>query len=178
MDALQRAVGWFHAGRRLDVQALAGELGISRVTLHRWVGTREQLITEVLWAATDRALSRILGRLDRSAVPGSVVAELLTVWSYEVLAHPGVRQLQRDELDLFTRLTTRDGSSFQRRLIARVRELLARDRAAGHLTIDLDLDDLAFATVRIAETFIHTQAISGEDPDPTRTGRILRALLR
>lgn len=178
MDALRLAVRWFHAGRRLDLQALAGELGISRVTLHRWVGTREQLITEVLWAATDRALSRILVRLDAGAVTGSVVAELLTTWSYEVLAHPGVQQLQRDELDLFTRLTTRGGSSFQRRLIERVRAMLARDRAAGRLTIDLELDDLAFATVRITETFIHTQAITGEDPDPTRTGRILRALLR
>jgi AcrR family transcriptional regulator len=176
MDALRQAVRWFHAGRRLDVQALARELGISRVTLHRWVGTREQLITEVLWAATDRALSAVLARQDSGA--GSVTAEVLAAWSHDVLAHPGVQQLQRDELDLFTRLTTRDGSSFQRRLIQRVRDLLARDRAAGRLTIDLDLDDLAFATVRIAETFIHTQAITGEDPDPARTGRILRALLR
>lgn len=176
-DVLALAVRWFHAGRRLDVQALAAELGVSRVTLHRWIGTREQLLAEVMWAATDRALTVGLDRLPAQGT-GTRVADLLTRWAADVLDHPGVQQLQQDEHKIFTRLTTSDESEFQLRLIGRVRLLLAEDRAAGHLTVDLDLDDLAYTAVRIVESFVHTRAITGEKPDALRAGRILAALLR
>ncbi|HEX9541850.1 MAG TPA: hypothetical protein VGA04_27105, partial [Streptosporangiaceae bacterium] len=37
------AARWIHDGRRLDMQGLADELGVSRVTLFRRVGSREEL---------------------------------------------------------------------------------------------------------------------------------------
>jgi AcrR family transcriptional regulator len=178
LDALRLGVRWFHAGRRLDIQALAAELGVSRMTLHRWVGTREQLLVEVLWAATDRALAAELTRVRAEACPGSVVAETLSRWATSLITHRGVNQLQHEENELFVRLTTQDASSFQRRLIERVHELLAEEHHAGRLVTGIDLDDLAFAVVRIVESFVHTQAITGAPPDPGRAGRILHVLLR
>ena len=175
IDALRLAVRRFHAGQRIDIQAIARELGVSRITVHRWVGTREDLLTETLWSVSDRALSALAMRTRQE--PGSRTAAVLTIWIDELLAHPGIRQLQDNENDLFTRLTTRDISEFQRRLIHRVHEMLAADRDAARLTIELDLDDLAYTTVRIAEAFIHTRAITGEAPDPRRAERVLRAFL-
>jgi AcrR family transcriptional regulator len=35
-------------GRRVDVQAIAGELGLGRSTIYRWFGSREELIGEVV----------------------------------------------------------------------------------------------------------------------------------
>lgn len=178
VDALALAVRWFHAGRRLDIQALAGELGVSRVTLHRWVGTREQLLVEVLWAAADRALEVELARVRAEHYPGSQVAETVTRWATSLLPHPGMNQLQREENELFVRLTTQDSSTFQQRLISRVRDLLDQELQAGTLLTDIDLDDLAFAVVRITESFVHTRTITGAPPDPARAGRILHVLLR
>src|SRR2546421_4173701 len=49
LDALRLArEQWLRSGR-LDMGALARELGVSRATLYRWVGTKERLLGEVLW---------------------------------------------------------------------------------------------------------------------------------
>src|SRR5687768_8143034 len=46
------------AGERLEMSSLAAELGVNRVTLYRWVGSRERLLVEVLWSMADRAPQR------------------------------------------------------------------------------------------------------------------------
>lgn len=178
LEALKLARRWFNEGRRLDMRGLAAELGVSRVTLHRWVGTREQLLTETLWISADRALAWWHRQVVDEDVPRSHTAEVLSRWTVKLLDHPGVRQLQSEEGEMFAKLLTHNASEFQRRLIARVEELLAEDIEAGRITIDLDAAELAFATVRIAESFIHTPAITGDAPDPDRNARVLRALLR
>src|ERR1700744_5771094 len=43
----------FLAGERLDMQALALELGVSRQTLYRWAGSREELLCDVLFSLSD-----------------------------------------------------------------------------------------------------------------------------
>lgn len=178
LDALETASRWFKRGRRLDIQALAAELGVSRVTLHRWVGTREQLLVEVLWLNADRALAKLAAEVADACPSHSHTGEVLSRWAADVLVHPGIRQLQADEGELLARLLTRDASEFQSRLIQRVAGLLADDIEAGRVTIDLDAAELAYATVRIVESFVHTPAITGGAPDPHRNARVLRALLR
>jgi AcrR family transcriptional regulator len=185
LDALAAARHWFNQGRKLDIQALAAELGVSRVTLHRWVGTREQLLVEVLWVSSERALTRLHEQVRAEGLvqpgqPGqrSHTAEVLGRWVREVLAHPGHRQLASEESEMFVRLLTHDASVFQRRLIELVRELLVEDIAAGRVTIELAPLELAYTVVRIVESFVHTPAITGCAPDPDGNARVLRALLR
>ncbi|WP_211323135.1 QsdR family transcriptional regulator [Amycolatopsis palatopharyngis] len=178
LEALKIAGEWFKHGRRIDIQGLAGELGVSRVTLHRWVGTREELLIEVLWASTDRALSRLHDQVVGEQVATSHAAEVLSRWAEEVIRHPGVRQLQAEECEMFARLVTLNHSEFQRRLIDRVAQLIADDRQQNRITIELDVHELAYTTVRITESFIHTPAITGGAPDPNSNARVLHALLR
>lgn len=178
LEALATARQWFNQGRRIDIQGLAAELGISRVTLHRWVGTREQLLTEVLWASTDRALTRLQHAVAAEELASSHTAEVLTRWAAAVLEHPGVRRLQADEGDKLARLLTSTASDFQRRLVERVELLLGEDITAGRIAIALDPDVLAYTTVRILESFIHTPVITGGAPDPDSNAHVLRALLR
>ena len=47
-DAIALARDRFLGGERVEMGALAAELGIGRTTLYRWVGEREDLIEEVL----------------------------------------------------------------------------------------------------------------------------------
>ena len=49
-DALRLARRGFQAAERIDMSALADELGVNRVTLYRWVGSRERLLVEVIWS--------------------------------------------------------------------------------------------------------------------------------
>ena len=40
-------------GQRLDMLALSAELVVSRATLYRWTGDREQLLSDVLWSLSN-----------------------------------------------------------------------------------------------------------------------------
>jgi AcrR family transcriptional regulator len=42
--------------------ALARELGVNRVTLYRWVGSREQLLVAVIWSLAERTLENLDAR--------------------------------------------------------------------------------------------------------------------
>jgi hypothetical protein len=58
LDALRLARRRFLRGQRVDMGAIALELGVNRVTLYRWVGSRERLLVEVVWSLADTTLQR------------------------------------------------------------------------------------------------------------------------
>src|SRR2546427_12853224 len=55
-DVLDAALDRYLRGRRVDVQAIAAELGLGRTTIYRWFGSREELIGEVLFHAAEPLL--------------------------------------------------------------------------------------------------------------------------
>src|SRR3954454_23727418 len=57
-QVLERALHHYLRGRRVDVQAIAAELGLARTTIYRWFGSREGLIGEVLFAAAEPLLNQ------------------------------------------------------------------------------------------------------------------------
>src|SRR3954469_20356201 len=57
LDALEAARRTVLRGERVEMRALAEELGVSRVTLHRWVGNRDLLLGEVMWSLAEPALA-------------------------------------------------------------------------------------------------------------------------
>src|SRR3954451_8501671 len=59
LDAFLRARKRFLACERIDMSALAAELGVSRVTLYRWVGSRDRLLVEVIWSLARRTLDKV-----------------------------------------------------------------------------------------------------------------------
>src|SRR6476661_7610627 len=63
LDAFRLARRKFLAAERIDMSALADELGVNRVTLYRWVGSREQLLVEVVWSLGARTLERVDARV-------------------------------------------------------------------------------------------------------------------
>lgn len=174
LDAYAAARRRFAAGERIEMQGVADELGVNRVTLYRWVGSREQLITEVLWVATQKSFAGYRARLRC----GPRAAAALTTFVRDVNQHPGMQQLLRDEPELALTLLTSTSGEYQHRYLALIRELIAADRAAGLMSDEVPLEDLAYTAVRITESYIHTRVITGEQPDARRAGAVLRVLLR
>src|SRR5581483_9884920 len=66
------AARWIYEGRRLDMQGLADELGVSRVTLFRRVGSREELISQALWRLTERMLEIAVERWEAERPEGEL----------------------------------------------------------------------------------------------------------
>ena len=56
-DALILARQRFMAGERVEMQTLAAELDVSRTTVYRWVGEREQLMAEIFSGLIDEWLA-------------------------------------------------------------------------------------------------------------------------
>src|ERR1700743_102030 len=60
LDAFRVARRWFMAGRRIEMQELAAELGVNRATLFRWVGGRDDLLGEILWSLAEPTLTHVI----------------------------------------------------------------------------------------------------------------------
>ncbi|MGI8760569.1 MAG: QsdR family transcriptional regulator [Jatrophihabitantaceae bacterium] len=163
------------AGQRLDMQALAAELGVNRVTLYRWVGTREQLLVEVLWSLSERTIMDTWRNL--AATPGPRVPEVLRRWVRATLDQPGVRQFLHGESESAMRLLTLRSGGFQPRLLALVRELITADIDEGRACTPLHVDELAYTVVRVCESYLYLPAITGEPADPDVLGRVLAVLV-
>jgi AcrR family transcriptional regulator len=176
LDAFTAARSDFLAGRRIDLGSIAARLGVSRVTLYRWVGTREQLLVEVIWSLTDQTLEAEWQRL--RSVPGPRVPDLIGGLLHAVWAQPGARRFLEQENALAMSLLTLKVNGFQPRLLAVIRDKLADDIATGRIDIPLPLDDLAYTVLRVAESFHYLPTITGEPADPDRATRVLKAILR
>jgi AcrR family transcriptional regulator len=181
-DALRLARRKFLAPERLDMSALADELGVNRVTLYRWVGSRDRLLVEVVWSLAQETITRIQAEVgdarDGGGGGADRVVDVVTRFLEAVIGNPGMQRWLAEEGDHAMRLLTRHETDFQPRLIAAIQALLEREAAAGHLDVPVDLHDLAYVIVRLIESFTYLDLITGERPDARRAEPILRMLLR
>ncbi|WP_236808225.1 QsdR family transcriptional regulator [Amycolatopsis albispora] len=175
-DAFQLARQWFLAGRRIDMQELAAELKVGRATLFRWVGNREQLLGEVIWSITERTFDRHNRAVGGSG--GARIAEVVGTYVRTVNNDGPFRAFLRREPERALRLLTTKASLVQRRTIAAVESMLTEEIDRGALEPPLPVHDLAYLIVRIAESFIYTDIISGEEPDADKAREAVAALLR
>ena len=181
LDAFRVARRIFLRGDRIDMQALARALSVDRATLYRWVGSREQLLSEVLWSLIDptiRNLRKACGNTGPPAAPElSPAAAVITATVRDVMANPGMQRFLDREGELALRLLTTKASGFENRLISLIRELVEEEAVAGRLAASVPLDDLPYVLVRIMESYIYLGLITGEHPDPDRAARVISALL-
>src|SRR3954453_23893164 len=63
LDAFLLARRKFLAAERIDMSALAEELGVNLGARYRWGGSREQLLGEVVWSLAWRTLDKVKKRV-------------------------------------------------------------------------------------------------------------------
>jgi AcrR family transcriptional regulator len=175
LDALALARRqWIHTAR-LDMGALAAEIGVSRATLHRWVGTRELLLGEVLWSYAEASLYEA-----RAAARGSGPEYLVEVIERYMRAAlefaPLLRFITRDPQYALKVLASKH-SPMQRRSIAAMRNQLAEQVQAGAFEPALDLDDLAYVIVRVVESYLYSDVITGSEPSIEKATEAVAVLL-
>jgi AcrR family transcriptional regulator len=171
-DAFRLAKRRWLGGERVDMSAMAGELGVNRVTLYRWVGSREQLLVDLVWALAERTLADVRAQTGGSGAER--VVAIVTRFVEVVIANTGMQRWLADEGELAMRLLTRSDRGFQPRLIGWIDELLR----AEEVEVDADLREVAYVIVRLIESYTYLDLILGEQPDARRVEPILRLLLR
>jgi hypothetical protein len=172
--AIRLARRWFIDGRRIEMAVLAEELGVSRMTINRWVGSRDQLVGAVLWDLASRELDRSRARSVGSGV--DIVVGTLEGFIATTLEAPFHRAFLRREGEIALRILTTRSSDVQRNFIRYVADLLRE--VLPESAERMPIDDLAYLLVRIAESFSYVDIITGEhEPDATKVGVATRALL-
>jgi AcrR family transcriptional regulator len=175
-DARRLALRTYLQGRRLDMRGMAAELGVNRATLYRWVGSRDELLVDVLWVLSDHSLQ--VARKQATGTGSERVVRLVVAFLEQVVDNHGMKVFLRDESDLALRLLSRADHGFQPRLVEAIRAELEQEVAAGTLVLDVDVSEAAFVVVRIIGTYTYLDLLTGETPDASRAEPILRMLLR
>jgi AcrR family transcriptional regulator len=173
--ALALATEHFLAAERIDIQAIARELGLARATMHRWFQTREALLGELLATLAERRLAAI-----REQTPGSGAKALLQTadrFNRELAATPGMRFFLAQEQERALRILTSSAGIVQPRVVAAIEALIVHERDAGHYEPRIAANALAYAIVRLAEAFLYNDAIVGIRGDTDRLREIEAALL-
>jgi AcrR family transcriptional regulator len=175
-DALALARRRFLAGRPIDLQELAAELGINRVTLYRWVGTHEQLMGQLLCGFADIAWNDARSEI-RQTEPEHA-ARVIHRFLLLIQAFEPFQKFVTDDPEYALKLLTSKHSPLQERVIGHIRVLLDEQVRARQLKLPVDLDSLAYALVRICEAFLYNDLITGRRPDLGKAREIIAALLQ
>jgi AcrR family transcriptional regulator len=174
-DALALARRRFLAGQRIDMSAVAEELGVNRVTLYRWFGSRDRFLVEVVWSLTEQALQAIDGAT--SAHGAARVLALCSGLLEAAIGNAGMRRWLAEEGEHAMRVLSRHETDFQPRLIRAVEDVLREEAAGGGLEVPVDLHELAYVLVRVLESYVYLDLITGEAPRAERAEPVLRMLL-
>lgn len=176
LDAFRLARRKWQAAERIDMSGLAGELGVNRVTLYRWVGSREQLLVEVIWSLAERTLEKLDAETKETGAER--VAQVATGFVDAVITNPGMQYWLAEEGERAMRLLTLRDLGYQARLIGWHERLLREEADAGRLDLPADLHEVAYVIVRLIESYVYLDLITGEPPEARRAEPIMRMLLR
>jgi AcrR family transcriptional regulator len=160
------------------MQSLADELGISRVTLFRRVGSREALLGKALWMLTQCALETAAARWEAERPEGELHTPGTGRYINAIVSQShGLRRLLEDEPALTIRVLTDPHGQVQAGVVAFVEGLLRRDIAEFGLVTIIEPDALAYALVRLGESFLYADVLAARKPDIETVDRLQRALI-
>jgi AcrR family transcriptional regulator len=174
LDVFQLARKKWLAGERLDIGKLAEELGVGRATVFRWVGSREQLYGEVISSLFANALERAQHET-RGCGPeylADVTHRLLRL----LLEAEPLRRFVQQDTEFALRVLMSRNSPVEHRCTSAVRALLAAQAQAGHIRPAMDLEALAYVVVRIGESFLYRDVLTGDAPDIDTATQAIRIL--
>ena len=165
-------------GKRVDMQSLADELGISRVTLFRRVGSREALMSKALWMLTQCTLETAAAQWEAERPEGELHTPGTGRYINAIVAQSkGLRRLLEDEPALAIRVLTDPRGQVQAGVVAFIEELLRRDIEEFGLITLIEPDERVGQRVWLGESFLYADVLAARKPDVETADRLQRALI-
>ncbi len=181
-EVVRRAARTLLDGERLDTTTLAGQLGISRVTLFRRVGNRDAILGEAMWWLAERTLQRAAQAHDARPEGAEPAGRLRSLAIIEDFRHvlgtaPSLRRFIDDEPTTALRVLTDPRGRVQPRLVEAYTDLFERDVEQRGLSSEVQLPMLAYAVVRLGESFLYSDVMVARDPDLKAATTVVDALV-
>ena len=174
-DVLTAAMHRYLRGERVDVQAIALELGLGRATVYRWFGGRDGLMGEVLARSADPLLD--LARAEARGRGGRALLDTFDRFNRGIIGAPALRQYVEQEREAALRVITSGAGVVEPHLVGRIAELIEEQVTRGAYEPPVEPETLAYAIVRLAEAFLFSDVAAGIRGDVDRLRDIEAALL-
>jgi AcrR family transcriptional regulator len=174
-DVLAAAMHRYLRGRRVDVQEIAGELGLGRTTVYRWFGSREELIGEVLVRAAEPLLAA--ARAAARGRGGEALLDTFDRFNRDLAESPALRQYLGRERDAALRVITSSAGVVQPQMVARITALIEDEVRAGTYDPPVEPATLGYAIVTLALAFLFNDAVADVRGDVDRLREVEAAIL-
>ena len=174
-DVLEAALYRYLRGRRVDVQAIAGELGLGRTTIYRWFGSRDELLGEVLARATDPVIDA--ARAAARGRGGKALLDTFDRLNRSLAEAPALRTFVENERDAALRVITSGAAFLQPHMVSRIAGLIEDEVRAGAYDPPVEVETLAYAIVKLAEAFLFSDSAARMRGDVDRLREVEAALL-
>jgi AcrR family transcriptional regulator len=174
-QALALAIQRFLASERVDVQAIARDLGLARATMHRWFHTRDQLLGEALATVAETRIAAI--RRQVKGAGASALLECIDRFNRELAGSEALSFLLAQEQERALRILTSSAGMVQPRTVAVVQRIVEEEVRAGTFVSPTEPGVLAYAIVRLGEAFLYNDAIVGMRGNTERLREVEGALL-
>ncbi|MFI7667248.1 QsdR family transcriptional regulator [Nocardia sp. NPDC049526] len=173
-QVLAAASAQFLACERVDVQAIAAELGLSRATIYRWFGSRDGLLGAVMVSEFERMVVAAQTRADGTGAP-RVLALLDRVAQWMTRSEAYRYFIATEQATAGRIITTSDGP-VQPKVVGVVAEILDTAMVEGYQN-RVDTQTFAYALVRLIEAFLYQDAVTGLRGDVERLRAVLAVIL-
>jgi AcrR family transcriptional regulator len=174
-DVLKAGLYRYLRGQRVDVQAIAAELGLGRATIYRWFGSREKLLGAIITRATEPVLEA--ARRGQRGKGGPGLLNTFDRFNRALADAPALRAFLDQERDAALRIIASDASISQARVIELIAAMITEEVEAGNYEAPVDPDLLAFAIVKLGQAFLFNDAVVGMRGDVDRLREVEAALL-
>jgi AcrR family transcriptional regulator len=165
----------FLRGQRVDVQAIAAELGLGRTTVYRWFGSRDELIGEVVVQAAEPVLAD--ARREARGSGAQALLDTFDRFNRSIAASTALRSFVEREREAALRVVTSSGGRVQPRIVAMVTALIEEEVSRGAFEPPAEPATLAYAMVRLAEAFLYNDVGAGMRGDVERLREVEAAML-
>lgn len=170
--AIEVADAFFRRGLRVDMHTVADRLGVGRTTLYRWVGSREQLIGEVLARLTDVAWEFV----EQSVTGQGIERAVQSIEAFMTLTStwPPLREFAQREPQLALRILLRSEGPVSAHIRRGIEAALRSHVPEFEIEANHDLLD---TIVQIGTALEWAPIAIGEEPALERAVRLIRGLL-
>ena len=164
LDVFKLARKFWLEGKRISIGDLAKGVGVSRVTLYRWVESKDRLVEEVLWSFAKPTFENAVNEAVGSGVEHVVDVHrrfLTALGTFEPM-----RRFISDNPKTAIRIQTNDPRSAHGRIIEATTLHLSDQIAKGRLKLAVPVREVAEMIVFTGGALLYSAIIGGRSPMP------------
>lgn len=162
-------------GKPISIGELAKEVGVSRGTMYRWVGSKELLLDEIFWSLLKRAFQRAVAE-----TPGTGIEHIVEVHRHfmtQILSSPALEHFIQQDTKFALRVLTDMSSKVSKRTIEATAAHLREQEEKGYIRLLTPAEKLAEIWILANQAIIYSDTISGRSPAIEKACSLIRMLL-